>query len=258
METGKIASLSETESALNFYGLKCPHCQYNLTGLREPVCAECGRAFDPTLIRGSEYFSLGPISRLAIFGLLCFGLIGFTKCSTRGGCGAERTRSTLHMAKGLSTEYRAQFGYAINHDPLVVSPIDWTTPKAFNTRGAVGSGYPNDSIEKFVWAVWQIEELRDRLQTKAMEDVVVDTDGDGFLELIDSWGNKIEYAAYVRRGDGYKADDHLPASKTPIFISPGADGLLGTYLPATGTAAPGVSVNQPDGDALDNKRSDEL
>ena len=79
--------------------------------------------------------------------------------SCRGG--AERTRSTLHMAKGLSTECRAQFGYAINHDPLVVSPIDWSTPKAMNAPGAVGSGIPNDSIEKFVWAVWQIEELRD-------------------------------------------------------------------------------------------------
>jgi hypothetical protein len=250
----------KTASPLNFYGLKCPNCQYNLAGLSKSVCPECGEWFNPLQIGQSEYSPQGRVLAILSVMLVVLGMSAFmgfanTGCRLR----TNINRSTIHMAKGLSTEYRAQFGYAINHDPSALSPIDWTIPKTMNAPGAVGSGIPNDSIEKFVWAVWQVEELRDRLQSKALSDVVVDSDGDGFLELVDGWGNKIEYAAYVNRGDAYTADDHLPAIQTPIFLSPGADGLLGTYVPVmSAPGSPRGPVNQPDGDAADNVRSDAL
>ena len=106
---------------------------------------------------------------------------------------------------------------------------------------------PNDSIEKFVWAIWQYDDLRDRLKSDANDDVVVDSDGDGFLELIDGWKNQIEYAAYVSRNDNYAVDDYFPTSKDPTFMSRGPDGLWGTFAPA----------NAPNADAADNLRSDE-
>jgi len=162
---------------------------------------------------------------------------------------AERTRSTLHMAKGISTEYRAQVGTAVNH--YGTAPINWSGSKLKNAPGATGGGIPNDSIEKFVWAVWQKEELRDRLRTEAADDVVIDADGDGFLELIDGWKNRIEYAAFVRRtaaGDLYTNDDYFPSTQSPIFMSAGPDGLLGTFAPA----------NKANADADDNLHSLDL
>jgi hypothetical protein len=42
--------------------LFCPHCGYNLTGLTENRCPECGREFDPAIISQPFYRSMRPIS----------------------------------------------------------------------------------------------------------------------------------------------------------------------------------------------------
>ena len=34
-----------------FVGLRCPHCQYDLSGLSEARCPECGESFDPASLR---------------------------------------------------------------------------------------------------------------------------------------------------------------------------------------------------------------
>lgn len=37
-----------------FAGLRCPKCDYDLTGTTEPRCPECGGAFDPEKLRGQS------------------------------------------------------------------------------------------------------------------------------------------------------------------------------------------------------------
>ena len=39
---------------LPFAGLRCPKCQYDLSGLATPQCPECGTTFTPELIRRAE------------------------------------------------------------------------------------------------------------------------------------------------------------------------------------------------------------
>ena len=36
-----------------FAGLNCPTCGYDLRGLSEPRCPECGEGFDPILLRNT-------------------------------------------------------------------------------------------------------------------------------------------------------------------------------------------------------------
>jgi prepilin-type N-terminal cleavage/methylation domain-containing protein len=197
-------------------------------------------------IRQAKGFTI--VELMVVIGLiLALSAIGLTTMNLMlRRASAERTRSTMHMAKGLSTEYRAQFGTAVNH--FGFTPINWAGSKLKNAPGSSGGGTPNDPIEKFVWAVWQVEELRDRLRSKAIDDIVIDSDGDGFLELVDGWNNQITYAAFVYRNDLYAGDDFFPTITTPIFMSRGPNEEWGTF----------VNNNKPDANAEDNIRSDEL
>lgn len=42
-------------------GLRCPECGYNLTGLSAGTCPECGRKFDPAVLRKMRLIGYGPI-----------------------------------------------------------------------------------------------------------------------------------------------------------------------------------------------------
>jgi hypothetical protein len=43
---------STKNTPLRFEGLRCPQCEYDLSGLSESVCPECGAAFDPATLPG--------------------------------------------------------------------------------------------------------------------------------------------------------------------------------------------------------------
>jgi len=158
----------------------------------------------------------------------------------------EQTRTVLLVADVLATELQAEIGRPVHHDPSVTSPFDFSKGVKKNAPGAEGTGVPDDSIEKFVWALWQNQEMRERLKVDVSRVFVKDSDGDGFLELIDGFGNKIAYAAFVKRSadDLYKVDDYLPLSDGVIFMSAGKDGRFGSYAPN----------DKPDADARDNIR----
>ncbi len=50
MEIQDQSQMNESTQPINDEGLRCPKCEYNLTGLTEEVCPECGEAFDPILL----------------------------------------------------------------------------------------------------------------------------------------------------------------------------------------------------------------
>jgi hypothetical protein len=188
---------------------------------------------------------------LSLLGLnagLSIGLLwGLTGCADGQTHQApvKRTEALLQIAGVLSTEYRAKFHRPVNHAPAK-GGIDWSKPRSKNASSAKGKGIPDDSIERFVWAAWQVERLQTQLNSLVASASMVDSDGDGFLELVDGWGNKIAYAAYVKHDDDFPDDDYFPSTNRPVFMSAGPNGLWGSY-------APGNKANDA---AEDNIRSD--
>lgn len=41
-------------TGLPYAGLRCPGCEYDLTGASEPRCPECGKVFDPDKLRAED------------------------------------------------------------------------------------------------------------------------------------------------------------------------------------------------------------
>lgn len=88
-------------------------------------------------------------------------------------------------------------------------------------------------IERFIWAAYQVPAIRKSLPalgSRVFGDFELDegrTVGDGFLEVIDPWGNPIAYASSVSHSDDDTDDDadddFLPQHSNPFFASAGAD-----------------------------------
>lgn len=183
----------------------------------------------------------------------------------------QQTRTTLANAKGIADAYASiMAGVAVNHLDSSTSPINWSpSDKAYNqirpwTPGSPKYKYYDNnwipgkgkldganseedmkihSIERFLWAAMQHPTTNKMLATLG-EDVFVDDDANGYMELRDGWGKKIIYAAYVSRGDGDDSDNFLPErfdsipltpSPRSYFASAGADGEWGDDREADGT-----------------------
>ncbi len=186
----------------------------------------------------------------------------------RDTANTTNTQQLMRTSVAILEESQIQTsGLAINHVGNV--PFDWWIDKAHNSWGSTGrdvmteliGGGANDdpdidndherfqdrSIERFVWATYRIQTVRQGLYAgideeylRDKEDIGVDganntldLDGDGvalengFLELRDSWGTKLIYAAFVDWGDSEDGDDFLPESNKVFFASAGPDGKWG-------------------------------
>jgi len=140
--------------------------------------------------------------------------------------GAEaQTRILLSGAMGVAAEYEAQFGEAVDRADVSVL-FEWSTdPKPRNVPGSSGTGIVNNRIERFVWEVLDSgDEVLEKMLWSLGTDVVVDSDGDGFLELVDGWGRMVDYTeSNTNRYDPKQVRD-LPEHKRAFFASSGENG----------------------------------
>lgn len=152
--------------------------------------------------------------------LLLVGIL-FAAMSAVGRSSSDnRTRMILQACAAAAIEYEAQTKAQVNH-PTTTSPIDWTTSKAKNAPGATGTGIPDNSIERFVWAAYSNPAVKTVLEGVGKQ-ALVDKDGDGFLEVLDGWENPLEYAG------ADSTDTVLPKRPTYYFASAGKDGSFTT------------------------------
>jgi len=172
----------------------------------------------------------------------------------------NRTKTTLANALQVATEYEIGVGPVVNHLASVKSPVDWTNdnnnpPKPYNSpTGAAGASYDLDdpatgsmvvmqqdfqdnSIERFVWTTRRVSKLA-KLYATFRDEVLRDIDpvqgSEGYLDLVDAWGRKLVYAAYVRAPDptiNDVSDDFLPLHDAYFFASAGPDGKWGHANP---------------------------
>lgn len=195
----------------------------------------------------------------AIAGLLLGGMTVL-----KGSAQESQTQALLAGLMGLEGQYQVQFksGTGIGH--LTDINYNWTTPKIKNAQNATGTGtladgtgsyvnpdtngnytYTNGDenddymkranlyIERFLWAVNQMPVIREKLPTFGA--AFGDDDDDGFIDLVDPWGNPIAYANSVKHptpnpltgNNNFPADDFLPAYNGPFFASAGKDGMWG-------------------------------
>jgi len=96
--------------------------------------------------------------------------------------------------------------------------------------------WANIYVERFIWAANQMPTVRKVLPSlgSGFDDTELDINGtpagDGFLEVVDPWGNSVAYAASVSHSDGYTDDDFLPEHDSPFFASAGADQKWGRSM----------------------------
>lgn len=152
--------------------------------------------------------------------LVLLGILFAAMSAVGRSSGDNRTRMVLQACAAAAIEYEAQTGAPINH-PATTSPIDWTTSKAKNAPGSTGTGIPDSSIERFVWAALDNPAVKTVIEGVGKQ-ALVDKDGDGFLEVIDGWENALEYAG------ADSASTVLPKRTTHYIASAGRDGSFTT------------------------------
>lgn len=180
-------------------------------------------------------------------------------------------RSLLLKVQTVADEYEAAtadrrgYGLKINHSAQdahgmsASAPIDWSedilkTVQSSTTsedKGKLDTDDDDDavtkyrSIERFVWAVFQMPRTRDLLMASIGGKYLRDTDDNGFYEIVDPWDKPLFYAAFVDHDDNITFDDFLPQRKSwtttgdyraspqdiarwqPFFVSAGPSGQFG-------------------------------
>lgn len=199
-------------------------------------------------------FSLTELLVVTVVILLVVGLL-FT--GTLNSAGGHQTRMLLAGAKGVADSYRVESTQAVNH--VGTTPFDWSASLAKNAPGETGSAViagvtdPTDvnphnyhtnaeekfydaAGERFAWAASQMRSTAVMLPSLG-DQTYGDFDGNGFMELVDGWGRKMIYVAFVDHDDGNSVDDFLPERPWPYFASAGPDGKWGDVQAADGSEA---------------------
>lgn len=186
------------------------------------------------------------ISIIALFIGVSFAALAYV----RGQAEQETAYALLTQALGAETEYKAQTRRTMVETQGQLSGVLTSNTAQANAPGVTGtpnlSQMDGQSSEVFVWQALSLPAAATMLRAAAGEDGLDDTDGDGFLELLDPWGNEIEF----RTGNpGFLGTDtRFPRHGAPFLASPGPDGVFGSYTPN----------NEPDEEAQDNVLSFEL
>ncbi len=106
----------------------------------------------------------------------------------------QQTHVALQALAGIAAEYEAQTG-------VVISDTD--------------PNPPDDSIERFVFTAKQLPTTAAMLAS-INKDLLIDSDLDGDVEVVDGWGRKLNYYD-IASG---------PKTSRPYFASTGRDGEL--------------------------------
>ena len=185
------------------------------------------------------------ISIIAVLAGLLLGGVSMLKA----GAKESQARALLANLMGQAGQYEVKTKkpiFHINDDILKWGGGGWSmnAPGREGEVGSIKGGYVNDLneqnpdyddgetnfyymkmanlyIERFIWAANQLPQIRDKLPS--LGDSFDDTDGDGFMEVVDPWGNPIAYAMDVSHSDNFTDDDFLPEHPNPFFASAGAD-----------------------------------
>lgn len=181
---------------------------------------------------------------IAIIALL-IGLLVAGMNVIRGGSKDSQTRAILAGLMGLAGNMETQLGdNGLMHLTSQDRTYDWTTNKRKNAPGTSGTGSLDDGdttsqdndvymeraylyTERFLWAANQMPAIRDKLASFGQ--TVGDANNNGFIDLVDPWGQPIAYANNVKHVNGVdEEDDFLPEYSGPFFASAGKDKQWGT------------------------------
>jgi prepilin-type N-terminal cleavage/methylation domain-containing protein len=210
----------------------------------------------PTGNRRAQGFSL--IETLVVIGIISIlvSLVVASGVYLNGRAKQSQTRGILAALAAIDTEYRAQLGKAVNH--IGTDPVDWTA--AYEITDPVGRRafrvtYPDPNtdpmttrvvsgshleIKRFIVAAKQnsaTAAMIDNLINNTKNVEVADPDSvtnwtsyntntnpsySGFAQIVDGWGNPIDYRTQEGTGGTYSAHN------MPFFVSAGSDGKLGS------------------------------
>lgn len=216
---------------------------------------------EPNPTRRHPGFSLMELMVVIAIMAVLMGLVLAGVSLLQTGAQESHARTLLAGLSGMAGQMETQLAdNGLMQKTSTDRTYDWTSPKTYNVEGFTGTdslddgtgddpagddngdytysnGVTNDDymktanlyIERFLWAANQLPVIREKLPTLGSS--FGDADGDGFLDIVDPWGNPVAYANNVKHptpntltSTNYDPeDDFLPAHAGSFFASAGPD-----------------------------------